>query len=249
MKVAFETIPDFANRNPLGFIILQTDLTLESDIIKILPQANIEYHISRIANEKKVTKETLALMEQNISHSAALLSPSLGVKSIAYGCTSGATIIGEENVAALVQKPHPNMPVTNPITALIVALKLLNIKNIGLLTPYIAEVSQSMIALLNQNKITVKAFSSFEQSDDHVVASISEQSVKVAILDMDKEHGDKIEAYFASCTNLHSFRVIDEIEKITNKHMFSSNQVLIWHNMRLANYNYQPQKFGKLFSY
>ena len=247
MKVAFETIADFDKRNPLGFIVLQTDLTLEGDIAKILPVAKIEYHISRIPNARTVTKETLCEMQESISHTAGLLAPELGIGAIAYACTSGATVIGEQNVTHLVRQAHPNIKVTNPISALIAALKLLDITNIGLLTPYIEEVSQSMIDLLKQNGIHVQAFASFEQSDDNVVASIDEGSVKKAILDMDKKQGGDIQAYFASCTNLHSLGVIAAIEKATGKYMFSSNQVMIWHTMQLANYSAAPTDFGKLF--
>ncbi len=55
-------------------------------------------------------------MEKELPKAAKLLPKYLGLKAIGYGCTSAATIIGEEKVKAIIEKVHPNIPSTNPLT-------------------------------------------------------------------------------------------------------------------------------------
>ncbi len=55
MKVEFKPIENFDDRNPLGFIVLQTDFTLERDIATILSKENIDFHIARIPSALEVT--------------------------------------------------------------------------------------------------------------------------------------------------------------------------------------------------
>ena len=70
---------------------------------------------------------------------AGLLPPAFGFDAIGYACTSGATLIGAERVAAAVGIAHPGVSCTDPITAALAAFRTLDVRSIGLLTPYNAE--------------------------------------------------------------------------------------------------------------
>jgi maleate isomerase len=45
---------------------------------------------------------------------------------------------------------------------------------------------------------------------------------------------DKADAYFISCANIHSIDVIEDLEKVLNKPVVTSNQAAIWKSLRLA---------------
>jgi maleate isomerase len=71
--------------------------------------------------------------------------------------------------------------VTDPLSAIIAACEALNVKKLGFLTPYVAEVSAQMREKLETSGRSVVAFGSFEESEDRVVAKISESSILSAI--------------------------------------------------------------------
>ena len=72
---------------------------MEPEIAALLPAEAALYH-TRIPSAPTVTRETLKLMEADMPAAAALL-PDRRFDAIGYGCTSGATVIGPDRVAAL----------------------------------------------------------------------------------------------------------------------------------------------------
>ena len=72
---------------------------------------------------------------------------------------------------------------------------------------------------------------SFDQELESVVASINEGDTLKAI---EAAALEEVDAVFVSCTNLKSFSILDEAERITGKPVLSSNQVLIWSMLKKA---------------
>ena len=70
------------------------------------------------------------------AYRGAFYHRNFGFDVVGYGCTSGATLIGEEKVDKLIRDIHPEVATTNPITATKAALSALGLKRIALLTPY-----------------------------------------------------------------------------------------------------------------
>ena len=68
----------------------------------------------------------------------------------------GATVIGEDRVAHLIAAAHPGVPSSNPMTALIEACRAMGVEKLGLVTPYVASVSEALIARLSAAGIEIK---------------------------------------------------------------------------------------------
>ena len=66
------------------------------------------------------------MMEKQLPVAAKLLPKYLNLNSIGYGCTSASTIIGERRVKEIINKFHPNIPSSNPLSAAKAAFKVLN---------------------------------------------------------------------------------------------------------------------------
>ena len=79
----------------VGLVLLQTDEVLESEI-RILPTESVFYPI----HVPSGTQVTLAKMEAEILAAIRLFPPVTSLRVIAYCCTSGTTVIGEDKVAA-----------------------------------------------------------------------------------------------------------------------------------------------------
>ncbi|MGB0854256.1 MAG: maleate cis-trans isomerase family protein [Pikeienuella sp.] len=217
-----------AYRATLGVIVLQSDETLEAELRRAMP-TDISLLHSRIPSEPDVTPETLAMMEKALPEAARLLPAAASPSVIAYACTSGATVIGRNNVAAAIHRHHPGIATTDPMTAVVAALRALDAKRIGLLTPYVPAVSARMQALLEEEGFEIAAFASYEQEEEAVVARISETSTLNAVKAM-----PRVDAIFASCTNLRTFGIIETAEAATDTPVISSNSALAWHMLRLA---------------
>lgn len=231
MAQRFETDGGYGDQSALGLIVLSTDETMEPELASVFGPHQVPVYHSRIASQPDVTPETLAMMEADLPASAALLPSEVSFGAIGYGCTSGATIIGADRVAACVQTAHAGVPVTNPITAVMAACTALGATRIGFLTPYVADVSAAMRGLLEANGFEISAFLSFEEAQEKVVARISEASVLAAVKKLGQSECDVV---FTSCTNLRSFGVIEAAEAAIGKPVISSNSALAWHMARLA---------------
>lgn len=231
MSVPFETDAGAGSRAALGLIVLATDETMEPELRRIMPEDGVALHHARIPSAPTVSAETLARMEADLPATAALL-PARRFDVVGYGCTSGATVIGPQRVAALVAGACDAAAVVDPLSAVIAACAALSVRRIGFLTPYVAEVSAAMRAALEAAGLEIAAFASFEEETERTVARIAEASTLDAVLALGAR--PDVEAVFASCTNLRAFGVLEEAEARLGKPVISSNLALGWDMLRSA---------------
>jgi len=224
----------------LGVIVLSVDTGLEWEARALFAGRAAHVVHTRIPARDHVTPEDPAHMAPELTRSAALLPPGLG--AVGYGCTSGATVIGPDEVAARVGEAHPGTPVTNPLSAVIAALEALGVTRVGMLTPYLPEVIAPMQAALAEAGIEAVASESFGQSDDRIVGRIPEDVVLRGMLEVGRR--PEVEAVFTSCTNLRSMAVIDEAEAALDKPVVTSNQAMFWHMLQLAGAGERARGWG-----
>lgn len=251
MKLEFDTDDGIGTRATLGVIVLETDETLEPEMARMTDLDGVALYHSRIPMVSDITPETLGGMEDDIPASTRLLPPSLDFDVIGYGCTSGATVIGPDNVARAVRRVYPNARVTDPLTALIAAARALGVRRLGFITPYVPDVSAQMRQALGQAGFEITAFGSFEEGDDRVVARITELAIVDAAVRVasDAPPNAPCDALVIACTNLRCLRVIPEIETRTGIPVISSNQALGWHMLRLSGVDQPMPGFGRLFAH
>lgn len=243
MAAHFDTDEGAARRAAIGLIVLATDETMEPEIASVMPGDGVALYHARIPSAPTVTPETLRRMEADLPATARLL-PDRAFSVIGYGCTSGATLIGPDRVAALVSGERETKAVADPLTAVIAACGALGARRIGFLTPYVADVSAAMRARLEDAGLTIAAFESFEEAEEKTVARISEASTLAAVQRLGAR-GD-VDAVFASCTNLRTFGIIDAAEAKTGKPLISSNLALAWALLSAAGATPAPSAPGSL---
>lgn len=241
----FQTDDGLGTAARIGLIVLQTDQTIEHEFSAMMRSPDIALYHSRIPNDMEVTPQTLRDMKENLPRAAALLPSQFNFDAIGYACTSGATMIGEQEVETIINKIHPKAKVSNPISACKSALQALGLKRIALITPYAPDVTFEMQANLTAAGFEINAVASFNQSDDFTVARISASSILNAVLKAGTN--ENCDGVFVSCTSLRSLDIIAEAESQLHKPVIASNQVLAWHLMRLAGQSYPVEGFGRLF--
>jgi len=241
-----KTDAGLGERARLGLIVLQTDQTVEHEFRQLLNVPGVAWYHSRIANDVEVTPQTLQQMAEDLPAAAAMLPAEFEFDAIAYGCTSGATVIGEQAVADAIQISHANVLVTNPLTACKAAFKAMGLQRIAFLTPYSAEVTELMRERLQASGFDVVCTGSFEQTDDFVVGRISPQSIIKAMQQLVSEVD--CDGVFVSCTSLRVAEILPQAEQLLGKPVTSSNHAMAWHLLRLANCQDSLPDRGKLFT-
>lgn len=232
-------------RPALGLVVLQSDESVEADMRRLIPQRG-NLLVTRVPSGAEVTPETLAEMEGHLGQAAALFPPWARFSAVGYACTSGTAQIGAPHVAAQIRAAVETEAVTEPVSALIAACTALGLRRLGLISPYVAEVSGRLRAVLAEARIETPVFASFEVPEEARVARIGPQSLRDAAMRLAGEA--PLDGLFLSCTNLRTLSVIPALEAELGLPVLSSNQVLAWHMMRLAGIAAPKRAPGRLFT-
>ncbi len=244
-RLPFTTDAGAGARARLGLLVLESDQTMEWEFRDLTHLPGVSVYHARLANATTVTPETLAAMEQELPVAARLLPDYLGLKAIGYGCTSGATIIGEDRVAEIIATAHPGVPSTNPLSAAKAALAALGVSRLGLLTPYTPDVTKAMQARFEAVGISVRVVGSFYEESDEVVGRVDAASILQGVISVGSS--EDVDGVFVSCTSLRAASVIPEAERALNKPVTASNHALAWHLLRLAEIPDTNPNAGRLF--
>mgnify|MGYP001275883117 CR=1 FL=1 len=118
LKLKFKTDLGLGARANIGMIVLSSDQTLELEFRTLLNFEGVALYHARIPNQMHITEKTLAKMETELPITASLLPDSFNFDVIGYGCTSGTTVIGEDQVTKAIRTAHPGIIVTkDPFTS------------------------------------------------------------------------------------------------------------------------------------
>lgn len=222
---------DYRIAPKLGLIVLQADEVIENEIRHWLPPGTELFH-SRVPSGRDVSRESLAAMEAEIGPATSLLPTSAEIDAVAYCCTSGTCVIGEERVTEIIRTELPGVSVTNPLTAVKANLQAVGAREIAVLTPYVPEVSEALASHLEGVGFRLSALGSFYEAEEAKVTRIAPQSILDAVVAMGEKPG--CDAVFLSCTNLRTLTLLEKAKHLIGKPVISSNSALAFHLTRLA---------------
>ena len=98
------------HRAAIGLIVLSSDQTMEYEWRRIIDLPGVAFFESRIPSPPDITPESLMEMHKEIAHATELLLPGVEFQVMAFGCTSGAIVIGEDRVFEQIRTIHPGVP-------------------------------------------------------------------------------------------------------------------------------------------
>jgi maleate isomerase len=235
-----------AARAAIGVIVLATDQTLEHEFRRLLDLPGVAFYESRIVNDAAITPATLAAMEARLTQATHVILPGLPLDVVAFGCTSAAMVIGEEQVFARIREARPDVACTTPITAAFAAFEALGARRLALLTPYRDDINRFMRDYIEARGFRVPVMGSFNEEDDRKAARIDLASIRDAAIDLGR--ADTVDAVFVSCTSLRLIDAVTEIEAALRKPVTSSNHAMAWHCLRLAGVEDSRIGLGRLFA-
>lgn len=243
-NIPFALDAGISHRAAIGLLVLATDHTIEHEWRQMLRIDGVGFYEARLYNSATISPETLRQMEGELTKAAALIRPGERIDVLAYGCTSGTMVIGEDTVFARLREARPGVACTSPITGALAGLKALGARRIALLTPYVDRINQMMRRYIEERGVEVPVMGSFNHEDDNEVARISAPSLEAAILELGGERD--VDAVFISCTSMRIAALVEGLEARLGKPVTSSNHAMAWHALRLAGYRDSVPGFGRL---
>ncbi len=235
--------PGLASLPRIGLILLATDLTTERDVARLVGPDEAGVHSTRVNYVNPTTPENLRGMAPRLSEAAALLAPGEPLRAIAYGCTSASVVIGEAEVARVIGRGRPGVPVVTPIGAAKAAFRHLGVQRIAVLTPYLSETTAPVVEHFADAGFAVLSAHCLGLEDDRDMAKISADALVDAARIAD--HPDA-EALFVSCTALPALVVAERLEAALGKPVVTSNQAVIWALRRHSGLDRPAAGFGRL---
>lgn len=251
----YEISEGLGARAHIGFIVLSNDQTLSYEARQMLTLPGIAVYEARQKlksipqGDRELTSEALQdLRDSGITDAADRINDRRQPDVVAYGCTSGAMVVGHAALQSLIQEVLPDSLVTDPLTAALAALRALGAKRVALINPYSQALSEQMAETLKHQGYVVPVCGRFhvEGKNQSVDAPfITPESIETAVLSIGAD--DEIDTVFVSCTQMRFAEKIGEAEQKLGKPVITSNQALCWHSLRLAGCADKPDGFGRLF--
>ena len=211
----------------IGLLLPSSNTTMEPELYRMAP-TNVTIHTARMML-KQVTAEGLEQMADDAAEASAMLGTAK-VDILIYGCTSGSLIKGKEWEAKLISdlSKATGIPTNSTGGAVVEALRALDIKHVGLATPYIDEINWLEKKFLEEYRIEVTAMKGLGIVDNNRISMIDANRVRA----LAKEVSYDVEGVFISCTNLPVVELIEDLEIELNVPVVTSNQASIWSALR-----------------
>lgn len=226
----------------IGVITLATDLTIESDMPRMLPP-QVSMYTNRVLNANPLTMENLRAMRGDIARAAEGLLPGRVIKAVVYACTSGAAAIGHTNIAESIHASHPQAEITTPLVALDAARRHLGVHRLSILTPYISELNHAVAEHISGDGVDIININGLGFADDTEVADIEPADIARYA---EEACAPQAEALFIACTAFRASSIIEELEGRIKRPVLTSNQILAWHAARIAGCTVPVTGFGAL---
>ncbi len=234
------------HRPAIGLIELSTEIVMNAEMRAFLPDCNYGIYTSRVEFGDTADIEGLAEMESHLYAAANLLPSPEWLDAIVYGCTSGSMVIGPAKVNSLISLARPGVPVFNPISAVIAALKTMNRRRIAVVTPYAHEANQVVNSFLRQNGVDIINAVTFNILSGYTMSRLTPDDFYAAAL---QANTDEAEAIFISCTASYLSPMLEDLERVTGKPVVTSNQALVWQCCEVTGLHRTDGKGGALFDY
>ena len=227
----------------IGLLALAGDATVEPDFRCLGLGPDVEVYVSRVASGQ-VTVEELGKIAERLPAAAGLILPGQRLDVIAYACTSGTVVVGEEGIGRRIAAARPGLPWTTPITGAVAGFRKLGVRSVAVLTPYVDEVNEPVVRFLEAAGIGVVDMVSFGLLTEADMVRVPQETIIQAARTLDLARADGV---FVSCTALRALGILERLEGMLGRPVVSSNHGMYWHALRLAGYADAIQGFGRLY--
>ena len=213
----------------IGLLLPSSSSAQEWDIGRALPD-DITLHVARMRLSNVDADSTLRIVQEIEAESQKLADVDVDV--IIFPATAPSSRNGPGYDQELIQRisAASGKAATTASTALLEALRVLSIKRIVLGAPWSASVNQSVAAFLEANGVEVFAQEAMGLVRNLEIGLLDPQTAFDVGCRVDKPEAD---AVMLACGNWSTFSIIDRLERDLGKPVLTTNQVSLWHALRI----------------
>lgn len=227
----------------VGLIVPSVNAVIEPDLAWLSPPG-VTFHATRVPLAA-TTPDGLREMNQSVEAAAGLLAH-LAPDAVAFACTSGGFVDGEDALEAQIARiaEVTKCHVIATSRAMIEALQHIGAERISLATPYRGEVNEAERLFFESHGIGVVSVQGLGLSG----AAIREvRPAEIIRLAREADRPDA-QALFISCTDFRALEVVGALERELGKPVLSSNQVTLWAILRALGLPTRYPNFGGLLA-
>jgi maleate isomerase len=226
----------------IGLLVPSSNTTMETEVPALLrareavrPEDTFSFHSARLRMED-VTSERLRAMNEQTGRAATELAD-LRPDVVATACLvaimaegPGSHHAAEAEIEAVLERERASAPVVSSAGALVDALHALGARRIGLVAPYLEELTRLVVAYLEDAGVEVADAISLEVPDNRAVAALDPRGLDDHWQRLDLRGCDAL--VLSACVQLRSLEVLEEVERRSGLPTVSAATATTWAILR-----------------
>lgn len=222
-------------KKKLGIIVPSWNTVMEYECQRLAPEG-VSVHFTRIAHTND-DEATLLHMIHEVPALAELLAHAK-LDAICFGCTGGSFVrpTMDREITDVIEK-KTGIPATTTATALVEAMREMNVSRVAIASPYPKWLNERLVAFLAGKGIEVVRERGL---DTECPAFLPPERSMALAREVDCPDADGI---FISCTNFRSLEGVEALEAELGKPVLTSNTTTMWHTLRKAGFD-EPAVHG-----
>jgi maleate isomerase len=213
----------------IGVLLPSSSSVQERDIGRALPE-HITLHVARMRLNNVDADSTLRVVQEIEIESQKLADVDVDV--IIFPATAPSSRNGPGYDQELIKRisAASGKPATTASTALLEALRTLSIKQIVLGAPWSVSINQTVTAFLEANGVRVLAQEGLGFVRNLEIGLLDPETA----LDIGRRvNRPEADAVMLACGNWSTFAIIDQLERDLGKPVLTTNQVSLWHALKI----------------
>ena len=220
-------MPRRADFRRIGVLLPSSNSVQEPDFCSVLPK-HITLHVARMQLTQVEADSTLRIVQEIETESRKLVD----VDVIVFAATapSSRNGIGYDRELVARIEATSGRPATTASTALLEALRALSAKTIVFGAPWSDSVNRTAAAFIEANGFNVLAQETLGLVRNLDIGLLDPQTAYDVGRRVDRPEAD---AVMLACGNWSTFAIIDRLERDLGKPVLTTNQVSLWHALKL----------------
>jgi maleate isomerase len=239
---------EMTKRTLLGMLTPSSNTSLEpitSAMVAGLP--GVSAHFARFTvTEISLRDQALGQFDDSKILEAARLLADAKVDVIGWNGTSSGWL-GFEADARLCQRitEATGIPATTSVLALNEILEMTGARDFGLVTPYLDDVQQKIVANYERSGFHCVAERHLGLHVNFSFSEVTEDQIRAMVREVAKNGPEAISTF---CTNLKAAHLAEELEAETGVPIYDTISTVVWKSLRIAGYDTTRVKgWGRLF--
>jgi len=226
----------------IGLLVPSSNTTMETEVPALLrarelvrPDDTFTFHSARLRMED-VTPEGLRAMNEETGRATAELAD-LRPDVVATACLvaimaqgPGSHRAAESEIESVLEREHASAPVVSSAGALVGALHALGARRIGIVAPYLEELTRLVVAYIEDAGVEVAEAVSLEVPDNRAVAALDPHDLERHWQRLDLRGCDAL--VLSACVQMRSLEVLDEVERRSGLPTVSAATATTWAILR-----------------